>query len=263
MEVKSLLSQKKTILMGILNITPDSFSDAGKFLALDDAIMHAKQMVEDGADIIDIGGESSRPGGKPITEEEELHRVLPVIRRLRKEIAVPISIDTSKPLVAEEACKLGMQIINDTHGFIDDAIFTIAKKYQTAIVIMHNQKITNADSILDIKTFLHLQAQIAKKKGITTVIIDPGLGFGKSVEDNILILKRLHELLPLGYPILIGPSKKTFLGNITDLPVWERGEASLAAAAIGVYNGASIVRVHDVKETKRAMQVVDAIKREN
>lgn len=260
MELQTVLSQRKTIIMGILNITPDSFSDAGQFFAVEDAIVHAKQMVQDGADIIDIGGESSRPGSAPISVEEELQRVLPVITRLTKEISVSLSIDTSKPLVAEEACKLGVQIINDTHGFIDDAMFTIAKKYQTAIVIMHNQKTTNIDIILDIKTFLHLQAQLAKEKGITTIIIDPGFGFEKSVEENVTILKRLRELTTMGYPILIGPSKKTFLGKITDLPVAERGEASVAAGVIGVYNGASIVRVHDVKETKRAMQVVDAIK---
>ena len=262
-----VLNYNKPLIMGVLNVTPDSFSDGGKFLDADKAVAHAKQMIKDGADIIDIGGESSRPGSDPVSEEEELKRVKPIIERLVKEIEVPISIDTCKPRVAEECIKLGAKIINDISG-LNKEMRNVAAKYKVPVIIMHmlgspktmQENIQYDDIINDIKSFLKDRIDKAKAAGITEIIIDPGIGFGKTTENNLQILKRLDEFKSLGCPVLVGPSRKSFIGNITGLPVTERLEGTLAAISIAVFNGADIIRVHDVKECKRAVQIADAIR---
>jgi len=265
--IKSILKMHKTKIMGILNVTPDSFSDGGLFVDVNKAVEHAKQMIKDGADIIDVGGESSRPGSDPITIEEELKRVKPVIDQL-KEIDVPISIDTYKPEVAEECIKAGASIINDITGLGSDKMIEVAVKYKVPVIIMHmlgnpktmQQEIFYNDIIEDIKNFLKEKVGIARKAGIKGILIDPGIGFGKTTEHNLLILKKLGEFKSLGCPISVGPSRKSFIGNITGLPVDERVEGTIAAVTIAIMNGADIVRVHDVKECKRAIQIADAIR---
>lgn len=259
---------EKTKIMGILNVTPDSFSDGGLFLETEGAINHAKQMVHDGAAIIDVGGESSRPGSDPISIEEELARVKPVIERLAHALRVPISIDTYKPAVAEACIKAGASIINDITGLQNMRMVEVAAKYNASVIIMHmlgtpktmQQTIVYYDLINDIKQFLQERIHLAKQAGIKEIIIDPGIGFGKTTEHNLLILKRLHELTSLGCPILVGPSRKSFIGTITELPVHERLEGTIASLVIAIMNGASIVRVHDVKECQRAVQIVDAMR---
>lgn len=259
----------RPLIMGVLNITPDSFSDGGKFLDPQTAIAHAKQMAADGADIIDIGGESTRPGSIRITAKEELDRVIPVLRVLVKELNTAISIDTMKPEVANECFQLGAHILNDVTGLRNEEMIKVAAKHNVPTIIMHMQSTpetmqenpTYHDVVQDIKTYLKTRAQKAKEAGIQQIIIDPGIGFGKTVEHNLQILKRLHEFQDLGYPILVGPSRKTFIGKLTgDLPPTERLEGTLAAVAIAIFNGANMIRAHDAKETKRAVQIATAIK---
>ena len=254
--------------MGILNVTPDSFSDGNLFFDAGKAINHARQMVKDGADIIDVGGESSRPGSEPVSEDEELRRVSQIIKKLKDEIKVPISIDTYKPKVAEECIKLGASIINDINGLRNEEMIKVAAKYKVPVIIMHmkgNPKTMQKnpeyeDVVKEIKQFLAQQIKKAKKAGINDIIIDPGIGFGKTTEHNLEILKNLNKFKELNCPILVGPSRKSFIGNITGLPVNERLEGTIAAISIAIMNGANIVRVHDVKECKRAVMVADAIK---
>ena len=261
---------KKTYVMGVLNVTPDSFADGGLFFETSKAVEHAKQMAFDGADIIDIGGESAKPGSEPISEEEELNRVQPVIKELVKDgISIPISIDTNKPAVAEKCLEVGARMVNDTTGLKDIDMARVVSQYRIPVVIMHMKGTpktmqadpTYEDVVEEIKEFMRQRIKVAKEAGIQEVIIDPGIGFGKTTEHNLQILKRLHEFQELGCPILIGTSRKSFIGNLTGgLPVTERLEGTLVSLAVAIMNGANIVRVHDVKETKRAIQVVDAIK---
>ena len=254
--------------MGILNVTPDSFSDGNLFFDAGKAINHAKQMVKEGADIIDIGGESSRPGSEPVSEEEELRRVSPIIKKLKDEINVPISIDTYKPKVAEECIKLGASIINDINGLRNEEMIKVAAKYKVPVIIMHmkgspktmQENPIYKDAVKEIKEFLSQQIKKAKQAGINNIIIDPGIGFGKKLEHNLQIFKRLGEFKELKCPILIGPSRKSFIENITGLPVNERLEGTIATVSISILNGANIVRVHDVKECKRAAMVADAVR---
>jgi dihydropteroate synthase len=258
----------KTIIMGVLNLTPDSFSDGGLFTNVDKAVEHGKQMVKDGADIIDIGGESSKPGSIPVLEKEELKRVKPVIQKLVKEIKVPISIDTYKPNVAKECLNLGASIVNDITGLRNREMIKIVAKYKTPVIIMHMKGMPKnmqenpvyQDVVDEIKEFLEERINEAKKSGINDIVIDPGIGFGKTTEHNLQILKRLNEFKTLGCPILVGPSRKSFIGNITGLPVNERLEGTLSSISIAIINGANIIRVHDVKECKRAAQTADAIR---
>ncbi len=265
---KNILKFDRALIMGILNVTPDSFSDGNLFLNPNNSIKHAKQMVKDGADIIDVGGESSRPGSDAVSEEEELGRVSQIIKKLKDEIKVPISIDTYKPKVAEECIKLGASIINDINGLRNEEMVKVAAKYKAPVVIMHMKGSPKTmqknpeykDVIKEIKQFLAKQIKKAKKAGIKDIIIDPGIGFGKTTEHNLHILKNLSEFKELKCPILVGPSRKSFIGNITGLPVNERLEGTLAAISIAIMNGANIVRVHDVKESKRAVMVAAAIK---
>lgn len=257
---------KRTYIMGILNVTPDSFSDGGNFNKIDIAIKHAKEMVEDGADIIDIGGESTRPGHKYVEEDEEIKRVIPVIRELKKEINVPISVDTYKASVANEALKLGVEMINDVWGLKRDKdMANTISKYDAYVCIMHNQDGTNYDKdiVESIKDSLKESIDIAIKSGIKNekIILDPGIGFGKTFEQNLEVLRRLNELNDLGYPILLGTSRKSVIGNVLNVEPNERLEGTIATTVLGVRDGIDIVRVHDVKENLKAAKMADAIYR--
>ncbi|MAG72817.1 dihydropteroate synthase [archaeon] len=261
------LSLDKTLIMGILNVTPDSFSDGGLYVNAEKAVMHAKEMVAEGADIIDVGGESSRPGSDPVSVEEELRRVLPVIERLVQEVNVPISIDTTKWQVAAKCLEAGAHILNDISGLADDKMIDVVAKYNVPVCIMHMQGIPKVmqqnpaygDVITDIITFFEERIQKAKNAGISQLILDPGIGFGKKLEHNLTILKRLNEFTTLGYPLLVGTSRKSFIGKISNVQADDRLEGTIASNVIAVMNGANIIRVHDVKESKRAMEVVDAV----
>ncbi|MSU75473.1 MAG: dihydropteroate synthase [Candidatus Magasanikbacteria bacterium] len=262
------LTTDKTTIMGILNVTPDSFSDGGEFNNPDQAVEHALRMVEEGADIIDIGGESTKPGSEPVNEKEELNRVMPVIERLVQKTDVPISIDTYKPAVAEAALKAGAKILNDVTGLTNPGMIAVATKFKCPVIIMHMQakpKTMQAepqykDVINDIKTFFKKQIIKAKAAGITEIILDPGIGFGKTLEHNLIILKRLHEFTYLGYPLLVGPSRKSFIGKLTgDTLPNDRLEGTIASVVTARLHGAAIVRVHDVLACRRALQVADAI----
>lgn len=267
---------KRTIIMGILNVTPDSFSDGGKFYSTDVAVKHAIQMEKEGADIIDIGGESTRPGSKAISLNEEMNRVIPVVEELVKKIKIPISVDTYKSEIAKKALDLGASMINDISALRGDKnLASVVADYNVPICLMHmkgeprNMQINPVydDVVREIHDFFKERSEYAISSGIKKedIIIDPGIGFGKrtgkGIEDNWEILRRLSELKDLGFPIMIGASRKTFIGNICGddkpLPVTDRLEGSLAAACLAVANGANIVRVHDVKETRRCIDIVD------
>ncbi len=257
---------KKTHIMGILNVTPDSFSDGGSYTNLEDALNHAKKMIDEGADIIDLGGESTRPGHKKVDADEELKRVLPVVKALKENLDVKVSIDTYKAEVANESLKLGADLINDIWGLRKDPKManTIAK-YNAYVCIMHNQDGTDYDKdIMEcIKEFLIESIKIAKDAGISDekIILDPGIGFGKTFEQNIEVMSRLGELKELGYPILLGTSRKSMIGNILNLEPKDRVEGTIATTVIGIKDGVDIVRVHDVLENLRAIKVADAIYR--
>lgn len=254
---------ERTLVMGILNVTPDSFSDGGKFYDPGLAMERARAMVADGADIIDLGGESTRPGFAPVGAEEELDRIIPVLRCLVKEITVPVSIDTTKAEVARRALEEGAGIINDQRGLRGDpAMAVIAAEYGAPLVLMHNQKGTVYRDLLgDIAESLRESIDIALSAGVAreNIIVDPGLGFGKTAGQNLETLRRLKELRCLGQPVLIGPSRKSTIGKVLNLPVEERVEGTAASVAVGITNGAHIVRVHDVKEMARVARMTDAI----
>lgn len=258
---------KKTYIMGILNVTPDSFSDGGDYTNIDIAVNHAKEMIELGADMIDLGGESTRPGHKFVSAEEEISRIVPVIKRLKQEINVPISIDTYKSEVAEEALKLGVDMVNDVWGLTyDGKMADVVAKYDGEVCIMHNQEGTKYDKdIMEaIKEFLQNSIDMALKAGVKKekIVLDPGIGFGKTYEQNIEVLERLGELRDLGYPVLLGTSRKSVLGKILEGSTpKERVNATVATTVLGVRDGVDIVRVHDVKENKEAAMVADAIYR--
>ncbi|MDF2531927.1 MAG: folP [Clostridia bacterium] len=257
---------EKTYIMGILNVTPDSFSDGGDFVDIEAAVQHAKQMVADGADIIDIGGESTRPGFAEVDLEEEISRVIPVIERLAKEIDVPISIDTYKAEVADAAVKAGAVIINDIWGMQKDPKMPeVAAKHQVPVIIMHNQLGTeyNRDIMEEICMFLRHSIDLGLQAGIKleNMILDPGIGFGKTAEQNAIVLARMGELNDLGCSILLGTSRKSFIGKILDLVPKERVEGTIATTVMGILQGADIVRVHDVLENLRAAKVTDAVVR--
>lgn len=277
---KTFELDKRTIIMGVLNVTSDSFSDGGKYLSADKAVKHALSMEKQGADIIDIGGESTRPGAKAITLDEEMRRVIPVIEELVGKTNVPISIDTYKSKIVEKALDAGACMVNDVTALeADKRLVNIVAEYEVPICLMHmkgnprNMQInpTYDDVVEEICLFLKERTELAmfydvKKENI---IVDPGIGFGKrtgrGVEDNCKILHRLSELKTLGFPIMIGASRKTFIGNVCggkeSLPATERLEGSLAAACLAAYNGANIIRVHDVKETRRCLDLVDCVVR--
>jgi dihydropteroate synthase len=268
---RTLTLGKKTLLMGILNVTQDSFSDGGLFFDQDRAISHGLRMVEEGADIIDIGGESTRPGSKPIELQEELRRVIPVIESIAKETDVPISIDTYKSAVAQRAVEAGAEIINDISGLhFDPDLAKVAADGNIPLILMHirgtpetMQKNIHYDSLFsEILQYLKDSIKRAESAGLNPgqIIIDPGIGFGKTLEDNLLIIKNLHEFRILGKPILLGTSRKSFIGKILNAEPDNRLEGTLTSIAIGVFNGAHIIRSHDVLQTKKAIAVADAIR---
>ncbi len=255
-------------IMGVLNITPDSFSDGGKFLNVDRAVEHVREMVRDGADIIDVGGESSRPFSEPVSEEEEMRRIIPVIEELN-DLKIPISVDTYKPRVAEEALKRGANIVNDIFALRREGMAEVIRDYDSAVILMHmkgeprNMQLNPdyEDVISEIYGFLKERVEFARKKGIEEdkIIIDPGIGFGKRVEDNLKIIRNLNTFKSLGYPILIGTSRKSFIGKILNLDINERLEGTIASNIVAVMNGASIIRIHDVKENLRAIKIAEKI----
>ena len=257
---------KKTYIMGILNVTPDSFSDGGSYTNIELAVKHAKEMIEEGADIIDVGGESTRPGHKFVSDEEEINRVTPIIKILKNEIHVPISIDTYKSQVAEEVLKLGVDMVNDVWGLTyDEDMANVIGKYDASVCIMHNQEGTDyeKDIIESIKDFLQNSIDRALKAGVKKdkIVLDPGIGFGKTFEQNLEVLRRLNELKTLGYPILLGTSRKSVLGNIVGCEPKDRVEATVATTVCGIRDGVDIVRVHDVKENLQAAKIADKLYR--
>jgi dihydropteroate synthase len=268
---RTLTLGKRTLLMGVLNVTPDSFSDGGLFFDKDKAIFHGLRLVEEGADIIDIGGESTKPDSKPLELEEELRRVIPVIKSISAEVDVPISIDTYKSTVAQRAIEAGAEIINDISGLnFDPSLAKVASKEDTPLVLMHirgtpetMQKNVHYDSLFsEILQYLKDSIQRAESAGLDPrqIIVDPGIGFGKTVEDNLLIIKNLNEFRILGKPILLGTSRKSFIGKILNAEVGERLEGTLSSITVGVLNGANIIRCHDALQAKRAIAVADAIR---
>lgn len=258
----------KTLIMGILNVTPDSFSDGGVFTDVDTAVQQGKKMASEGADIIDVGGESTRPGSLPISEKEEIHRILPVITKLLDEVSVPLSVDTHKPQVAEACLNAGAHLINDITGLTNPEMRRTIAKYNVPVVLMHMKGSPKTmqknpfynDVLSEISLFFHKQITTAHDEQIQQIIIDPGIGFGKTVPHNLQILRHLDTFQNLGCPILVGPSRKAFIGEITGQPVTERLWGTIAAVAIAALNGANLVRVHDVKECKQALQIADAIR---
>ena len=264
---KEIILGERTLVMGILNVTPDSFSDGGRYTNLDSAMKQAEKLISEGADIIDVGGESTRPGHTQITSEEEISRVVPIIEKISKNLDTIISIDTYKYDVAEEAIKAGANIINDIWGLQYDKgeMAELVKKSNLPLIAMHNQndEIYDKDIMLALREFFEKTFKIADKYGIDRdkIILDPGLGFGKNVEQNIEVLSRLNELKDMD-PILLGASKKRFIGKLlNDLPFDERVEGTVATTVIGIEKGVDIVRVHNVLENKRACLVADGIYR--
>lgn len=256
---------KSTYIMGILNVTPDSFSDGGKFNNIDNALRHAKKIIDAGADIIDVGGESTRPNYTLISDEEELERILPVISALKKELDIPISIDTYKPYVAECAIKEGAHLINDIWGFKrDPKMAQIAAKLDVPCCLMHNRENKEYKNYLeDVLSDLKESINIALKAGVKpeNIILDPGIGFAKTYEQNLELMNNLELVSSLGYPVLLGTSRKSMIGNTLNLPPEERVEGTVATTVIGIMKGCDFVRVHDVLENKRASLMTDAIVR--
>lgn len=257
---------ERTYIMGILNFTPDSFSDGGKFDNIDTAIAHVKEMIEAGADIIDIGGESTRPNHIPVEEDEEAKRVVPIIKAVRERFDIPISIDTYKAKVAEKAIEAGADLINDVWGFKKDKdMAKVAAKYNVPCCLMHNRENEDYKDLMeDILEDLRESIKIAKEAGVKdeNIILDPGIGFAKSHEQNLETMNKLERLKELGYPVLLGTSRKRMIGFALDLPVEERVEGTVATTVIGIMKDAcDFVRVHDVLENARAAKMTDAIVR--
>lgn len=255
---------EETVIMGILNVTPDSFSDGGKFTGQEQALRHAEQMLADGAKIIDVGGESTRPGHQPVSLEEELERVVPVVELLTKELGCVISVDTYKAGVAEAAVRAGASIINDVWGAKrEPAIAEVAARYDVPIILMHNRDNTDyrlpfMEAVLE---DLRQSIEIAKQAGVNEEMIwlDPGIGFAKDTEQNILAMQGLPAIADLGYPVLLGTSRKRLIGNVLDVPVEERMEGTGATVCYGIEHGCHIMRVHDVKEIARMAKMMDVL----
>jgi dihydropteroate synthase len=259
----------RPLVMGVINVTPDSFSDGGKFLDAEAAIAHAKKLVKEGADLLDIGGESSRPGSDAIPAKEELERIVPVLDGIIDDVKVPISVDTCKPQVARKVLDMGVHIINDITGLTSAKLADVVAKHGAGIVIMHMQgtpktmqkKPRYDDVVADILRFLRERVERAEKKGIRreSIIIDPGIGFGKTAEHNLEIISRLKEFKSLGLPILVGASRKSFIGKVLDKDVDDRLSGGLAMLSMSIQNGASIVRAHDVRESVVAAKMTWAV----
>lgn len=256
---------ERTYIMGILNVTPDSFSDGGKYNGIERAVLHTKEMIEQGADIVDVGGESTRPNHIPVSEEEEIDRVIPIIEALRKEFDIPISVDTYKSKVAEFSIKAGADIINDVWGFKKDPFMAeIAAKYQVTSLLMHNRDNRDYYNFLDdVVSDLQGSADIALKAGVLkeNIILDPGIGFAKDYKQDLAIMNNLEILSKLGFPILLAASKKRMVGTTLNVPPIDRVEGTIAANVIGIMKGCDFIRVHNVLENKRAAMMADAIVR--
>ncbi|MEY8351120.1 dihydropteroate synthase [Bacillus cereus] len=254
---------KKTLIMGILNVTPDSFSDGGNYDEVNAAVSHAREMVAGGADIIDIGGESTRPGFAKVSVEEELGRVIPMIQAVSKEVKVPISIDTYKAEVAKQAIEAGAHVINDVWGAkAEPKIAEVAAHYNVPIILMHNRENTNYRNLMaDMIADLYESVKIAKGAGVPdeNIILDPGIGFAKTPEQNLEAMRNLEQLHVLGYPVLLATSRKSFIGHVLDLPVEERLEGTGASICLGIEKGCEMIRVHDVKEMARMAKMMDAM----
>lgn len=254
---------KKTQIMGIMNVTPDSFSDGGRFTTEDQWQERALEMVRQGADMIDIGGESTRPGSTPVTEEEELSRVVPAIRSIRRVVDIPISIDTYKSSVAERALAEGASMINDVWGAkFDPEMARVAARHDVPLILMHNRKNTDyrnliADMLEDLRTSIRIALDAGVKH--ERIIIDPGIGFAKTYEDNLQVMRQLDAFQELGYPLLLGTSRKSLIAKALDLPVHERVEGTGATVCLGIEKGCHIVRVHDVLEMSRMARMMDVM----
>ena len=255
--------KERTYVMGILNVTPDSFSDGGNYNNIEDAVKRAKKMIEEGADIIDIGGESTRPGASLVSEEEEIERVIPIIKAIKNELDVLVSIDTYKSKTAEEAIKAGADIINDVWGFKKDSnMAKVAAKYNVPCILMHNrEKESYSDLMNNVLMELIDSVNIALDAGVKreNIILDPGIGFAKTYEENLEVMNNLEKIVNIGFPVLLGTSRKSMIGLALDLPVENRLEGTIATTVTGIMKGFKIVRVHDVLENKRACVMADKI----
>jgi len=258
----------RTYIMGILNVTPDSFSDGGRFQDAEKAVRRGLEMAEEGADFIDIGGESTRPGSDPVPADQESARVIPVIEKLAISAGVPISVDTYKPEVAKRALDAGAVIVNDVSGLhYDPSLAEVAASRKASLILMHMKGKPKSmqedpeydDVINEICSYLEEGIKIARSRGVEQIMVDPGIGFGKNVSHNLQIIRHLGEFRRFGYPLLVGPSRKSFIGKLLDLPVDRRLEGTAAAVAAAIMNGANIVRVHDVREMVQVARIVDAI----
>jgi len=263
--------ERRTALVGVLNVTPDSFSDGGRYLDPENAIARGVKLAEEGADLIDIGGESSRPGARPVSAEEELERVVPVIRGLRRALSVPLSIDTYKARVARVAIEEGVDVVNDISAMrFDPEMVRVIAAAKVPVVLMHMQGTPRTmqerpyyrDVVEEVKGFLQERIEFALESGVgpEQILVDPGIGFGKELEHNLALLRGLPALASLGRPILVGPSRKTFIGKILGVGPEERLEGSLAAAVAAVLAGANMIRIHDVREARRAIGIADALR---
>jgi len=262
---------RRTLLMGVLNVTPDSFSDGGKYIDAEAATAHGVELAREGADIIDIGGESTRPGARPVSAQEEKERVLPVIRGLRRALSIPLSIDTYKADVAQAALGEGADIVNDISALrFDPRMASLVAGEKVPVVLMHMQGTPQTmqqrpfyrDVLQEVKDFLLGRIRFALESGVSRdrIIIDPGLGFGKELEHNLALLGGLSALASLGCPLLVGPSRKAFIGKLLEAGPEDRLEGSLAAAVVAVLGGSNIIRMHDVREARRALRIVDGIR---
>lgn len=256
-------TKKHTYIMGILNVTPDSFSDGGRYRHMDAALRHAGEMIADGADILDIGGESTRPGHAQITDEEEIERTAPVIERIKQEFDIPVSIDTYKSSVAEAALQAGADLVNDIWGLkYDNRMASLIAGRGAACCLMHNRNdAVYKDFLSDFMEDMQECIRIARDASIPEdkIILDPGVGFGKTYEMNLEIIREVGRMQSLGYPVLLGTSRKSVIGLTLDLPADQREEGTLATTVFGMMNGCSFVRVHDVKANRRAIQMMEAI----
>ena len=260
-------TEHQTYIMGILNVTPDSFSDGGRYDTLDAALKHAEEMILDGADILDVGGESTRPGHVQITEEEEIARVVPIIKKLKEKFDVPVSIDTYKSRVARAALDAGADLVNDIWGLkYDENMAGVIAEYDVACCLMHNRdKAEYSHFLPEVLLDLEESVRLAKAAEIPDehIMLDPGIGFGKTYEMNLEMLKHLSSLQSLGYPVLLGTSRKSVIGLTLDLPADQREEGTLVTTVMGIMSGCSFVRVHDVKANYRAIKMTEAILREH
>lgn len=256
---------ERTYVMGILNVTPDSFSDGGRFNDMSKAMDRVGKMIEDGADIIDVGGESTRPGYRLLSDEEEISRIVPIIKAIKERFDIPVSIDTYKSKVAEAALEAGADLINDIWGFkYDEKIAEVTAKYGAACCLMHNRNDKDYQNLIeDIIADLQESLDIALRAGVKPekIMLDPGIGFAKTVDQNLETINSLEKIKAMGYPVLLGTSRKSTIGAVLDLPVDQRVEGTIATTVVGITKGCDFVRVHDVLENKRACMMTDAIVR--